>query len=453
VGEGEARTVWLSKRFKNASKRELLYCGLAGAFGGALGWLAVEPVVHRHYLGQAETHSYVILYFASSMLLWGAIGGLILAAEGSPTNLTASVRRNFKLGFIFSAGFSIVSTFLSNRMFSAILALGGVNFNGQGEMVTGSVLALVLARTVGWSIDGLVIGSVIGTVSGTFSKTAKGLVGGSIGGFAGGLVFDALSAFVGGALVSRLCGFVLEGFVIGLGIGLVQELTKGAWLTVEEGRIRGRQFRIDKSIVRLGRAEENDVGLFGDAQIAPVHAHIEHSGSDCFIVDTTNRNDIKVNNSPLDNRQLLLDGDRIAIGSYILHFHEQQPGRNSGYPVAPSNRNSDRTPPVATHQTATVTGPDGSRYFLWPASPLTIGRDKNNVVSLPSDNLVSRFHAVITSTAGQVTLRDLNSSNGTLVNDYPIKSVSLSDGDAITVGNTRLIFRRSVTDGAESESY
>ena len=52
-------------------------------------------------------------------------------------------------------------------------------------------------------------------------------------------------------------------------IGLVQELTKSAWLNVEAGRLRGRSFNIDRAVATLGRAEENVVGLFGDPGVQP----------------------------------------------------------------------------------------------------------------------------------------------------------------------------------------
>ena len=40
-------------------------------------------------------------------------------------------------------------------------------------------------------------------------------------------------------------------------------------------------------------------------------------------------------------------------------------------------------------------------------------------------------------------LRDLGSTNGTYVNDEPIRERTLEDGDRITIGETVLEFRRS----------
>ena len=45
---------------------------------------------------------------------------------------------------------------------------------------------------------------------------------------------------------------LMIGLAIGLFIGLVQELTKMAWLTVEAGRLRGRQYRFEGATAMIG---------------------------------------------------------------------------------------------------------------------------------------------------------------------------------------------------------
>ena len=72
--------------------------------------------------------------------------------------------------------------------------------------------------------------------------------------------------------------------------------------------------------------------------------------------------------------------------------------------------------------------------------PVTIGRDPTN--DLPIDDpTVSRQHAVIYSNGSVVALRDLQSSNGTYVNNSRIvNDVPLNLGDIISVGNTHIVF-------------
>lgn len=59
------------------------------------------------------------------------------------------------------------------------------------------------------------------------------------------------------------------------------------------------------------------------------------------------------------------------------------------------------------------------------------------------DPNVSRRHAEITYDGRDWRITDLNSTNGTLVNDVDVDSCILRDGDLITVGLTNLEFRES----------
>lgn len=67
----------------------------------------------------------------------------------------------------------------------------------------------------------------------------------------------------------------------------------------------------------------------------------------------------------------------------------------------------------------------------------TIGRKSTSGVVL-SDPTVSGSHARIILSRGQATLEDLNSTNGTFVNEARVSSVQLQDGDNIGIGNYRL---------------
>jgi len=74
---------------------------------------------------------------------------------------------------------------------------------------------------------------------------------------------------------------------------------------------------------------------------------------------------------------------------------------------------------------------------------IVIGRRQDCTISLPS-NSVSRQHAQIRRQEDRYFLRDLGSTNGTLLNSEPvIGEEELSDRDEIAVGTFRLIFRYS----------
>ncbi len=65
--------------------------------------------------------------------------------------------------------------------------------------------------------------------------------------------------------------------------------------------------------------------------------------------------------------------------------------------------------------------------------PVTIGRSPDN--DLPVDNLaVSNHHAKVYFEAGRMVVEDLDSLNGTFVNDLRVERATLHDGDNIHIG-------------------
>ena len=89
----------------------------------------------------------------------------------------------------------------------------------------------------------------------------------------------------------------------------------------------------------------------------------------------------------------------------------------------------------------TVEAPEGVGPFTFrvtPGSVKTLGRAARAdfVVDVP---LVSRFHCRFTASAeGGLLLEDLESTNGTLVNDKRVERVTLTQGDRVRVGRVEL---------------
>lgn len=67
-----------------------------------------------------------------------------------------------------------------------------------------------------------------------------------------------------------------------------------------------------------------------------------------------------------------------------------------------------------------------------------IGRSANNAVVL-DDAFTSNEHALVRRRAGQWWLEDLESRNGTLLNDVPLNAPAVvTSGDVFTIGRTSL---------------
>jgi len=86
-----------------------------------------------------------------------------------------------------------------------------------------------------------------------------------------------------------------------------------------------------------------------------------------------------------------------------------------------------------------INGPDiGRMHPIPPDSTLLIGRDSASQIELPETS-VSRTHARLMRHEGQLHVLDLGSTNGTYVNDQPVREQVLRDGDLLHIG--RVIFK------------
>ncbi len=80
-------------------------------------------------------------------------------------------------------------------------------------------------------------------------------------------------------------------------------------------------------------------------------------------------------------------------------------------------------------------------FSLSFGSKWNIGRDQSNTIVLP-DHLVSRQHAILQYTLGKFSLADLDSSNGSFVNDQRISQPTvLASGDRLVMGSTEIDFQ------------
>jgi len=83
------------------------------------------------------------------------------------------------------------------------------------------------------------------------------------------------------------------------------------------------------------------------------------------------------------------------------------------------------------------------RTYTAIAPKCIIGRERTNHGIVLRDPNVSRRHAELAYTGTAWRITDLNSTNGTLVNDVDIDQCFLRDGDLITLGLVNLEFRAS----------
>jgi pSer/pThr/pTyr-binding forkhead associated (FHA) protein len=99
-----------------------------------------------------------------------------------------------------------------------------------------------------------------------------------------------------------------------------------------------------------------------------------------------------------------------------------------------------------------VSGSSEGDFYLLGRAPVTVGRGDGCHIQIVDDS-VSRRHLQIRRgpQAGAYVAQDLESANGTLVNERPITGETpLVDGDVIGIGQTELMF--SSVDFADRET-
>lgn len=94
---------------------------------------------------------------------------------------------------------------------------------------------------------------------------------------------------------------------------------------------------------------------------------------------------------------------------------------------------------------ATVTVPGVSHDVALTGVSMTIGRLKSCDICLQDAN-ASREHATLERDDAGWAVRDLESTNGTLLNGKRVDRAHLHDGDVVTVGITELVFHQPRTD-------
>jgi len=135
--------------------------------------------------------------------------------------------------------------------------------------------------------------------------------------------------------------------------------------------------------------------------------------------------------------QLLFEGARRADEGMILM------GTTSDVPVttaepASSNRAQENQPKLV------ITRPDLPPSSLELVNEYThVGRTPGNEIALPYPSVSSR-HCIFILSGVDVVLRDLNSSNGTLVNGTAINETVLRPGDVIQVGTVQIKFEAGI---------
>ncbi len=208
-----------------------------------------------------------------------------------------------------------------------------------------------------------------------------------------------------------------------------------------------KTFEIDQDAIHLGRSTECDVHI-DDKQASRRHIRIDRRGGGWTLTDLSSRNGTRVNGRNIETCTLVA-GDRIQIGSAVVYFESERADQAQRETASDLSGRADKDAP-AEHEPSgptalfVLTDSNGNvQNFEMPIARLvagvTLGRSRSNDISISDDGVSSR-HIRVNFLDGSYFVTDLDTTNGTILNDKPITGALLKSHDRLQIGAVRVDF-------------
>lgn len=238
-----------------------------------------------------------------------ALIGLFLGiGEGVYYGSTQNAIKYATVGAVVSVIIGGISGYLAQWMYSTML----------GDDPSKIVSALV--RGLGWAIMGLGVGLAIGIIKPQIKRIISCSIGGLVGAFIGGFLFNYICDIVPNDMLARGVAIVVMGLLVGIGVGLMEQFAKSAWLKVIRGEFEGKEYLVFPGTTSIGNNSKNTIVLFKDKLVGPHHCDIVMQGTKYVIKDCGTPMGTVVNGIKT-NQHILQQGDAIAIGNSVLVFN------------------------------------------------------------------------------------------------------------------------------------
>ena len=304
----------------------------------------------------------------------------------------------------------------------------------QGKVITWALVGLSCGATLGLTD---VVGrhsEIPGLLHRIPRKARQGALFGLAGGIVGGLIFSLLLSNADletargelTSLVSRLAGFGLLGFFVGLAIKVGEELLKDAWiLGTVKGPYEGKQYILSKPEVSIGKSGNNDINLHKEIDLyGTAGRFIKEHGTWFFQPEVGISDDafaISINGARELNRTQLLDNTSIRFGNTEFLFRlREDPGKSA-------------------LETRWSLAGDNEIFAIPPLKEVTVGSSDSCDV-IVDDNSVQFQHCLLKFTNQGIQISPKSKSE-VWVNDENISSnkwTILQQGDLITLGSVEL---------------
>jgi hypothetical protein len=269
----------------------------------------------------------------AGLLIFATVAAMIGLGIGATDGIICRIPQRAIVGGLVGAlvGFvgGLVSGVVANIVYMPLSSAAERQMgSGSATMQSVGFLLQMVARMFAWTLAGATMGLGQGIALRSSRLIGYGLLGGIIGGMLGGLLFDPLDMVVigadrVGADWARLIGFAAIGIAVGTMIGVVELLTRDAWLRMIEGPLAGKEFLMFRDVMNIGASPKSEIYLFNDPKVAQTHATIRMVGDECEITARDRVNPLLVNGQSVRTSRLR-HGDRIHIGDTSFLFEQRQ---------------------------------------------------------------------------------------------------------------------------------
>ncbi len=236
------------------------------------------------------------------------IGLFLGLGEGIYYGSKEKAWKNALIGAVISVVIGYISGYIAQAMYGNQISDTSSDFNAA------------FIRAVGWALMGIGVGLAIGLIKPEKKRILFCTIGGTAGAFIGGFMFNYICDIVSNDMVARAIALVVMGALIGVGVGLLEQFAKAAWLKVIRGEFEGKEYLVFAGTTSIGNNGKNNIVLFKDKLVAPHHCDIILEGSKYILVDCGSPMGTVVNGMRT-TRHILKQGDAIAVGNSVLVFN------------------------------------------------------------------------------------------------------------------------------------
>ncbi|MBI3993639.1 MAG: FHA domain-containing protein [Candidatus Lambdaproteobacteria bacterium] len=298
---------WRSVSVRAHGRRVLL----AGVVAGLWSAVAVEslgfvPGLAGHSLWQAA---------AMGALLGLPLGLLLAPADSLSYRLYRRALRAALAGAVVAAALGALGFAASAWVYGLLSAMP------RGSLPISPLFSFVLLMSLAMGLLGAGVGWASALRPGSWQPHWARIKTGLVSGFAVAVPLAVALHLLARWPWTAMIGLALWGGIVSLALFWKEKRFARRWLRVLTGSAQEQIYPLSEGLIRLGKAEANDVPLRSFEEIYPFHCQMNWNVDHFEIVDSEQGGMVLVNFRQVQ-AQPLKHGDLVKIGSALLQYGE-----------------------------------------------------------------------------------------------------------------------------------